>query len=351
MVWSVLRRAENAPLALALQGGGAHGAFTWGVLDALLEHTTHPFVALSGTSAGAVNAVVMAHGMLEAGRDGARAALTRFWESVGRAIPWDATGWIGHAGDRMTPAGRLMLQWVQALSPAQANPLRIDPLRDLLLKQVDFERLRRRSPLRIWVAATHANTGRLRVFDSAELSIDAVMASACLPTMQSAVMIDGEPYWDGGYSANPALFPLVFESGADDLMVVMLSPWTLGETPTSADGIRLRAIEIAFNATFLREMRTFADATELARHALLPGLLERRLRRIRWHLIDGHDALSTLPSDSKLVAHPQFLQRLHDAGHSQAMTWLEREGRNLGRRTTADLRHLFGNHLPPRHDR
>lgn len=190
---SVLRRAENATLALTLQGCGAHGAFTWVVLDALFERDTHRVVALSGTSAGAENAVVMAHGLLEAGRDGARAALARFWAAMGSAAPWDATGRISPAGDRITPAGRLRLQWMQALSPAKVNSPRIDPLRDLLAQHVDFERLRRQTQLRIYIAATHANSGHLRVFGREEPSIDTVMASACLPTLQRAVTSDGRP--------------------------------------------------------------------------------------------------------------------------------------------------------------
>lgn len=188
--WSATPR----PLSLALQGGGAHGAYTWGVLDSLLEHTTHEFVALSGTSAGAVNAVVMAHGLLEAGRDGARAALQRFWDALGRAVSWDSTGWVAGSGDRLTPAGRLMLQWATMLAPSQMNPLRVDPLRDLLVEQVDFERLRRQHDVRLFIAATHANSGRLRIFGNDELTVDAVLASACLPTLQRAVSIDGQPY-------------------------------------------------------------------------------------------------------------------------------------------------------------
>jgi NTE family protein len=335
------------PLSLALQGGGAHGAYTWGVLDALLEHTTHEFVALSGTSAGAVNAVVMAHGLLEAGREGARAALGRFWDAMGRAVSWDAMGLVGASGDRLTPAGRLMLQWASMFSPTQANPLRRDPLRDLLTQQVDFDRLRRQRNLRLFVAATHANSGRLRIFGNDELTADAVLASACLPTLQLAVSIDGEPYWDGGYSANPALFPLVYDVSNRDVLVVMLSPWSLGETPSQASEIRARAVEIAFNAAFLREMQWLASATEMARSAWWPGPLERRLRRLRWHLIDGHDDLSTLPAESKMLAHPQLLQRLCEAGRARATAWLDRHGDAIGARASADLQHLFGHHQPP----
>lgn len=339
--------ARQRPLSLALQGGGAHGAYTWGVLDALLERTTHPLSAVSGTSAGAVNAVVLAQGLIAGGRDGAREALATFWDTLGRTVQWDVTGLIGASGDRLSPAGRMMLQWASMWSPAQMNPLRVDPLAELLNQQVDFVRLREQRQIRLFIAATHANTGRLRVFGNDELSVDAVRASACLPTIQNAVTIDGEPYWDGGYSANPALFPLVHDAPATDLLVVMLSPWTLGERPDQPGEIRARAVEIAFNAAFLREMQWLAQATALSRSAWWPGPLERRLRSLRWHLIDGHDDLSALPSESKLLAHPQLLQRLRDAGRLRTLAWLERHGRALGRHGSADLLHLFGHHQPP----
>lgn len=335
------------PLSLALQGGGAHGAYTWGVLDALLEHTTQPLHAISGTSAGAVNAVVMAHGLLVDGREGARQALAAFWDALGRSVQWDASGLVHAAGDRLSPAGRLMLQWASMWSPAQMNPLRIDPLADLLGRQVDFERLRGQRRLHLFIAATHANSGRLRIFGNDELTVDAVRASACLPTLQTAVTIDDEPYWDGGYSANPALFPLVHDAAADDVLVVMLSPWTLGERPDQPSEIRARAVEIAFNAAFLREMQWLAQSTALSQRAWWPGPLERRLRSLRWHLIDGHDDLSSLPSESKMLAHPQLLLRLRDAGRDRALQWLDRHGSDLGRRSSADLQRLFGHHSPP----
>jgi len=340
--WPWRRRSRS--LSLALQGGGAHGAFTWGVLDVLLERTPHALAAISGTSAGAVNAVLLAHGLLQGGRDGAREVLAQFWEALGRIVPWDALGLVARDGTGLSAVGRLMMQWAQALSPAQTAFMQPDPLRDLLSRHVDFERLRAHSPAHLYLAATHANTGRLRVFTHDELSIDVVMASACLPTLQRAVIIDDEPYWDGGFSANPALAPLLHDAAADDLLVVMLSPWSLGETPTTADEIKLRTTEIAFNAAFLREMGLIADATAAARGAWWSGPLERRLRRMRWHMIDVHDALADLPMVSKAIAHPQWLQRLREAGRDQALAWLQRHGRSIGARSSVDLTRWFGPH-------
>jgi len=330
------------PISLALQGGGAHGAFTWGVLDGLLARTAHPITAVSGTSAGALNAVLLAHGLLNGGRDGARAALTGFWEELGRLVPWEMLGWVATGGERLTPAGRLMLHWAHLMAPLQMRSLRVDPLRDLLRRHVDFDGLRRQQQLRVHIAATHANSGRLRVFDEDELTIEATLASACLPTLQPAVIVEGEPYWDGGYSANPAIFPLLRDRSAADIVIVMLSPWTLGQAPQTAEDVRVRAVEIAFNAAFLCEMRLLADAMRLTGRSPWPGRLERCLRGVRWHLIDGHDTLSALPFDSKLIAHPLLLARLRDAGRTQALAWAEGPGAAVGHRSSADIAGLFG---------
>jgi NTE family protein len=332
-------------MALALQGGGAHGAFTWGVLDALLEQRADPIVALSGASAGAMNAVLLAHGLLEGGRDGARRALADFWQDLGRAVPWEALGLLSGDGQRLSPGAAWMMRWTRWLSPAQANPMRIHPLRELLARRVDFERLRSQNRIELHIAATQANTGRLRVFGTRELSIDAVLASACLPTLHAPVEIEGEPYWDGGFSANPPVWPLLHASSQRDVLIVMLSPWQLGPTPHSADEIRERSLEIAFNAGYLREMRLIAEAVELSRRGWWPhGPLERRLRRTHWHVIDGDDALAGLHGDSRLIAHQPLLERLRDSGRQRAIEWLAQHARTIGRRSSADLQRLFGRH-------
>ena len=334
-------------MGLALQGGGAHGAFTWGVLDALLEQRANPIVAVSGASAGAMNALLLVHGLLEGGTEGARATLAKFWSALGHSVPWDAWGLVTGDGSQLSAPAQWMLRWAQSMSPAQANPMRMNPLRDLLARSVDFERLRSQTRIALHIAATHANSGRLRVFGNRELSLDAALASACLPSLHHAVEIDGEPYWDGGFSANPPVMPLLRTPGTLDVMVVMLSPWRLGDTPSSAESIRERTMEIAFNATFLGEMRLVAEATELAQHAWWPGTFERRLKRAHWHLIDGGEHLATLPSSSKLIAHSALLQRLHDAGRARALSWLQDHGAAIGRRSTLDLIGAFGSHHPP----
>lgn len=336
-------RDSRLPLSLALQGGGAHGAFTWGVLDALLERGVHRIDAISGTSAGAVNAVALAQGWMQGGAEGARESLSKVWHAVGTQLPFD---WLTVGqGDELAlaPAARAMLHWTHYLSPYQLNPLDLNPLRELLCQHIDFERLRRASPIRLYIAATHANSGRLRLFRRQQLSVDAVLASACLPTVHHAVEIDGEPYWDGGYSANPALFPLIADGRPADLLIVMLSPLAHAHTPRSAAEIRERALEIAFNATFLREAQLLAEAQAVARRSWWPaGVLDRRLKRLRWHVIDAEGPLGRLRSETKLIAHLPFLQRLHEEGRKQALAWLEGPGRLAGKRSSADLRQLLG---------
>jgi NTE family protein len=344
-MWPLRPKPSRSRLALALQGGGAHGAFTWGVLDALLEHAPNPIVALSGTSAGAMNAVLLAQGLLEGGRDGARAALAGFWQALGRTVPWESMKLLSSNGQSLSTTARWMLRWTQWLSPAHANPLRLDPLRDLLARSVDFERLAQQRCIALNIAATHANTGRLRLFRNPELSLDVLMASACLPNLMPAVMIDGEPYWDGGFSANPPVLPLLDEPAVDDVVVVMLSPWRLGDTPHGADEIRARTMEIAFTTAYLREMRWIAEVVAVSGPAWLRGPFVRRVQRTHWHMIDGNDHLASLPSDSKLIAHQPLLERLRDAGRQRTMAWLSSHGASLGACSSADLQQLFGGHV------
>lgn len=331
---------ERPRLSLALQGGGAHGAYTWGVLDALLEADCFELDAVSGTSAGAMNAVVLAHGMMEGGAAGARAALERFWLALGEQLPFEWLTFGEGDATELAPQVRMMMQLVQFLSPAQINPLRIDPLRELLASQLDLARLRRESPLPLYLAATHANSGRLRLFARDELCVEAVLASACLPSIHHTVLIDGEPYWDGGYSANPALQPLLHPDHADDVLIVMLNPLLHQATPVSAAEIRARAVELAFTAPFLREAALIGAACAAAQAApwWRRGSLERQLARLRWHLIDAQQALGHLPGETRLIARRDFLLHLRDQGRARAHDWLVQSGECVGRASSTDLR-------------
>jgi NTE family protein len=330
-------RPAAPPIALALQGGGAHGAFTWGVLDALLESADWPIAAISGTSAGALNAAALAHGLVHGGRSGAREALARLWHAVGSRLPFEFFTAGTREQPELLPAARGAMAWARLFSPYQFNPLGLNPLRELLAEQIDFEALRSRSAVRLFIAATHANSGRLRLFGNDELSLDALLASACLPTLHHAVTIDGEPYWDGGYSANPALFPLA-RSGVRDLLVVTLMPHSYTSTPLSADEIRERALEFAFSAPYTREATLLSEAIAQARAAPWPhGRLERRLRRLHTHLIAADGELAGLKAETRLIAHRPFLDALFERGRRRAQRWLAANAAHVGRRSSADL--------------
>lgn len=338
-----LRTGKTRTLNLALQGGGAHGAFTWGVLDALLEDSSIDVEGVSGTSAGAMNALCLAHGLMTGGRDGARETLARFWTSVAASSPFASSG-DGGAG--LSPALKLMLQWTNHLSPEQLNPFDLNPLRDILGEQFDFARLRRDAPIKLFIAATHANSGKLRLFRNHELSVDTLLASACLPTIHRSIVIDGEPYWDGGYSANPAVFPLAYQCTSPDILLILLTPLRYAETPASAEDIRQRLLELSFNATFLREMRMFAHLREQAGKAWLPswlttGRLESRIAQLRFHAITADRFLGELPAESKLAVNLPFFEHLRDNGREHARQWLETHRADVGKRNSLDLRKLF----------
>lgn len=324
-------------LSLALQGGGAHGAFTWGVLDALLEAGV-PIAALSGASAGAMNAVLLAHGLAAGGADGARAALEAFWRAIAERMPplWHVPG----NPPRLTGVGQAWLAWSRWLAPSQFNPLDVNPLREVLARQIDFERLRASAGPALFVSATDVAHGRLRLLRRREMTLDALLASACLPQISHAVLLDGRAHWDGAFSANPALFPLLRES--DDLLIVTLGTLRDQPLPSSAAEIAARTLEIGFNAAFLREARWLAELAAAGRG--LAGWwrgngIERRLAALRWHLIDAGDAIGALPSNTRLLPERDFLLRLRDQGREAALRWWR--GGSFGRRSSVDMLRTF----------
>jgi NTE family protein len=332
---------------LALQGGGAHGAFTWGVLDALLEDGRVDFEGLSGCSAGAMNAVLLVNGWMTsprgAERDGARQALADFWNDVGQPIPPGVAG--PGVGDTFTllPAGRWIAHWAGYFSPAELNPLALNPLRDLLSRLVDFERLRAHSPFKLFVGATQANTGKLRVFREQEMSLDVMMASACLPKMYEPVEIDGQPYWDGGYCANPPVSPLFYDCDSEDILLVLLNPLLHTVTPHTAQEIETRLQEMATNANFMREMQLFAQVAQFNRaDALRDDNFAARLHQTRFHMINANALDSLQRSETKALAHTPFLNLLHRQGRERAAAWLAAYWPALGRRATIDIGELFG---------
>ena len=340
------------PIDLALQGGGSHGAFTWGVLDRLLEEESLEIAAISGTSAGAMNAVALAAGLMDGGRAGARRVLRQFWTRVAEISPFH-TLQSSPLGAAFAPAQALMAPWLapfrqfnaalgSQLSPYQLNPLNLNPLRDVLVETVDFKRVCACHKTRLFVAATQVRTGKLRVFGQHELTADMVMASACLPLLFQAVEIEGEAYWDGGYAGNPSLMPLITDSPADDLLLVQINPVQRDEVPKRASDILDRINEVTFNASLLKEMRSIALLKQLIDGEGRAGQRHRqplfkRVQDLRVHLIDGGESLSPLGAASKTETQWAFLSRLHDLGHASASRWLTEHGHHLGERSSFDL--------------
>ena len=344
--WSPRRPDTQKPsLSLALQGGGAHGAYTWGVLDRLLEAGIR-IDGISGTSAGAMNAVALAHGWTAGGADGARAALADFWQAVGDSVPFhvELLNSLNSAADSTMPTPmNVMMGFMRLFSPYQLNPFELNPLRDVVRAQFDFERLRRDCPLKLFIAATAVRTGKVRLFHTAELSEAALLASACLPTLHHAVEIDGEHYWDGGFTANPAIYPLLYECTTPDILMVLLNPLQRDDAPRSAEDISARSMELSFSTTFLREMRMIAHARQYIAETAgwMPlGRLERKLVGQRFHLIEARE-LAEAGSASKLNAASGFLTELHTLGRSRADEWLRKQYRHVGRKETVDVARLF----------
>ena len=340
---------EKKTITLALQGGGSHGAFTWGVLDRLLEDERIDIEGISGASAGAMNAVVLAHGMTVGGRDGARQALADFWGAVASRAPYSAipdnlTAPANLAAQSDLPAAfKTLLSLVRFFSPYQLNPFDINPLRDILAKQIDFERLREECGLRLFIATTQVSSGTLRLFRTRQMSMEVLLASACLPLLHRAVEIDGEAYWDGGLTANPPLFPLVHKCVARDIVVVLLHPQPHSHVPKTADDIWHRLTEMGFSSTFFTELQGLMLAQREAKRGWFSlGRLERRLRLLNMHVVESQELMSQLGKHSKLNAHPSFINGLHEEGRQCAETWLERNFHQLGVRSSFSFARMFG---------
>jgi NTE family protein len=321
---------------LALQGGGSHGAFTAGVLDALLEDGRVRFDGVSGTSAGAMNAVVLAEALTQAhevglrgvpARDAARAALRRFWDGVGL---------LGNfmAGVPLPAAQSVMNLFTPWLSPSQLNPLGQHPMRQLLQGEVDFDRLTRQRQIKVFVSATNVRTGRGEVFSGQQLSVDAVMASACVPALFQPVQIGGDYYWDGGYSGNPVIHPLIYHTESDDVLLVQINPIEAPYTPgTSAQEIGERVNEIAFNAPLLAELR----AIEFVSRLLAEERLDRtHYKNVLMHRVDGGAALLAFGAASKSRADSAFITRLYDLGRDAGYRWLQAHYDDIGARSSME---------------
>lgn len=334
---------EQKPINLALQGGGTQGAFTWGVLDKLLEDERVTIESISATSAGAMNAVVMAHGLATGGRDAARRDLGEFWRKVSVAsglTPFSTGGFfermMGGYENAFTPFAA-MDAMTRMFSPYQLNLLDINPLRDILDEVVDFAALRAGNKIKLFINATHVRTGKIKVFEGKELTLEMVMASACLPYLFKTVWVEGEPYWDGGYSGNPAIYPLIYKGQSQDVVIVQINPLRVEEVPTTANDILDRINEISFNATLNREMRAIAFVSKLKAQ----GALDDHYKNMRVHMIDAQEILGNLGRMSKMNADWAFLRYLFEAGAQAATDWLDANYKELGQKSTVDIRELY----------
>jgi NTE family protein len=332
---NLVRKTVN----LALQGGGAHGAFTWGVLEALLDDGRFDVTAVSGTSAGAMNAVNLAEGLRKGGAAGAKAQLAAFWKgaSLDGALP---------AAERLvfdgmmafwaaTPAAAVFQDAASLMAPAELNPMDLNPLRNVLEAGVDFEALRASAGPKLFIAATSVETGKVRVFRREELTLDMVMASACLPTVFRAVEIDGKPYWDGGYMGNPVLFPFFYETDCADVVLVQINPIMRKGAPTTHAEIMNRIDEITFNAPLLQELRAIDFVRRLIEQGRLTGA---PYKSIRVHVIEAQDELNRFGAASKMKADYDFFLQLREIGIAAARRFVQAHFDGIGVRSTLDLR-------------
>ena len=337
---------KRLPVNLALQGGGSHGAFTWGVLDRLLEEDCFDPEGISGTSAGAVNGALLAYGLLTGGKGEARDLLERLWRRLSKANAFGplSPSWMSsmtgnpHLDNHPVYAGFDLM--IRMMSPYQFNPLGLNPMRDVLRGLIDFDVLRRAAAPRLYVSATNVTEGKLKVFAGAELSADALIASACLPFLFQAVEIAGAHYWDGGYMGNPTIYPLIHDCAARDVIIVQVTPIIRPSVPTTPTAIVDRVNEISFNSTYMRELR----AIELINRLIAEGRLtaeEAGMKPVHLHRIEAEGEMAKLGVSSKLNTDWGFLTTLRDLGRDSADRWLEAHFADVGARSTYEAGRFF----------
>lgn len=326
-------------VSLAFQGGGAHGAFTWGVCDRLLEDPTFEIEGITGTSAGAMNATVLAYGHARGGNEGARTALDGFWHDVAKSArysPYQRTPidkMMGSWSLDNSPGYQIMDMVGRMFSPYDLNPLGANPLREVVEAHVDFGYLRDKATIKVFLNAVNVRSGKLRQFTNADLSVEAVLASGCLPFMFHAVEIDGEHYWDGGYCGNPALYPLIYHCNSPDILLVQINPLYRNELPRSARQILDRVNEISFNSSLMREMRAIKFVSDLIDQGKLS---EEDYVKLHIHMI-ASDALTNFGASSKLNAEIDFLETLKSLGRETADAWLKQNWDQVNVESTCDL--------------
>jgi NTE family protein len=330
---------------VALQGGGAHGAFGWGVLDKLMEDGRIEVDAMSATSAGAMNATVFAYGYMKGGRDGARQTLETFWRRTSdagkmsspvKSTPIDA--WLRAFGMQEPMAYRAFEFMTHVMSPYEFNPLNLNPLKTLLTDTVDFDELRTCTSTKLRLCATSVRTGKARIFKNEEISPEAVLASACLPLVFQAVEVDGEHYWDGGYIGNPAIYPLIYDAETPDILIVHINPIVREELPRRSADIMNRINEISFNSSLMREMRAIAFVSKLIDDDWLKPEMKDKLSRVHVHAIRSDDVMSAFSVASKFNTDWDFLTHLRDLGREAAALWLDTHFNDINTRSSVDVR-------------
>ncbi|MEI9984897.1 MAG: patatin-like phospholipase family protein [Aliidongia sp.] len=339
------KTTDRKTINLALQGGGSHGAFTWGVLDRLLEDDRIDIEGVSATSAGAMNATMLAYGHMIGGPEGARRALEDFWHRISDAAKngplqpsWLDKTMHNYSLD-YSPAFQALDMLSRLFSPYELNPLNLNPLKDVLLEVVDFKLLREQpSPIKLFLSATNVRTGKVKVFDKHELCAEAVLASACLPFMFQAVELNGEYYWDGGYMGNPAIFPVIYSCESRDVVIVHINPLERPELPRTAKEIMNRINEISFNSSLMREMRAIIFVSGLIESGELSG---KNMKHMLIHSISADEVMIGLGVNSKLNADWEFLQHLRDTGRQHAEAWLTANYDHLGVKSSVDIRKQY----------
>jgi NTE family protein len=323
-------------ICLALQGGGSHGAYTSGVLERLLDEKQLGIEAISGASAGAVNAAVLAYGYMNGGRAGASTALQQFWQSVASANV--ATFPVSQS--MLDPAMTAYVSLSRHLSPTQLNPLNINPLRQMLARHIDFEALHAASPMRLFISATRVHDGALRIFTERDLTLDALLASACIPSLHHAVEIDGASYWDGALTANPPLSVLAYDCAAPDIVLVSLTPHAAAASPpATADAIVDHVVKIAFSASLSTEFHSIALAKARADSSPFAfGVLDRRLRRLQLHTIEAAAQIGELAIETRFKTDAAFIRTLRRLGHDEADAWLRTHWNARRRPRTLSMR-------------
>ncbi|MEL7485811.1 MAG: patatin-like phospholipase family protein [Pseudomonadota bacterium] len=344
-----MSKSKNAKrINLALQGGGAHGAVTWGVIDRILEDERILVDSISGTSAGAVNAAALAYGLHLNDCEGGREKLEELWRAISdvgalynpiKRTPFEVL--LGGFNLDDSFAYRAFDMFTRTLSPYQFNPFDINPLRDVLERCIDFDSLRTCQKTKLYLSATNVRSGKVHVFNTSEASLDTVLASTCLPFLFKAVEIDGEHYWDGGYMGNPVLYPFFYAAESSDIIIIHVNPIDRENVPTAAPDIFNRINEISFNSSLLRELRAINFVHKLLDDGWIKDEYRDRLRDIRIHSVRSDKSLIDLSVSSKFNVEWDFLTELRDRGRDIADHWLTENFNAIGNRSSVDLRAMF----------